>query len=150
MVKSVGLGLAMLFVLDENSAQQRWAKYKKLESYEVRPGVLMMPRYATDGNLCEIGLERLHYSEPVILDSGLSRKEVDQLLDELIPAEERGKPRDEASALIKREGPGITTTMDYDNVTMQIFSATLPRSAKRETIVIEVLAKVKWKGRSCR
>jgi hypothetical protein len=87
------------------ATQQQFAKYRKIEAYEVRPGILMMPRYTTGDEVCEIGLERLHYSPELIrIDSGLSRKEIDLALDELVPIEERGKPSGAADGLITQGG----------------------------------------------
>jgi hypothetical protein len=45
------------------SAQSsRFSKYKTVEAYEIGPGILMMPNFSSDGQVCEIGLEILHYS----------------------------------------------------------------------------------------
>jgi hypothetical protein len=32
-----------------------FSNYKAVEAYEIRPGILMMPRYAKDGSVCEVG-----------------------------------------------------------------------------------------------
>src|SRR5258708_4191474 len=96
MSKFVGLTLTILFmliVLNATTTQQRFTKYQKIEAYEVRPGILMMPRYASDGEVCEIGLQRLLYSPDLVRTYPvLDRMEVDQILDELVPPDERGKP----------------------------------------------------------
>lgn len=63
MPKLIGLSLTIVIMLNATTtAQQRFAKYPKIEAYEVRPGILMMPRYTVEGEVCEIGLERLNYS----------------------------------------------------------------------------------------
>jgi hypothetical protein len=71
MPKFVGLSLTILIMLNAvTTAQQQFAKYRKIEAYEIRPGILMMPRYTADDRVCEIGLEKLHYSpERIRLDS---------------------------------------------------------------------------------
>jgi len=75
--------VAMLLLITSNPGRERFAKYKAVEAYEIRPGILMMPKYSTDGQICEIGLEKLHYSPDMIrLDSSLSRKDIDQIFDE--------------------------------------------------------------------
>ena len=153
MSKFVGLGLTILFMLNTApTAQQRFAKYQKIEAYEVRPGILMMPRYTTDDKVCEIGLEKLHYSPAVIrVASSLSREEIFQLLDELVPAAERGKPSKDLTANeINRSGQVMTTNMEFDNVSVKIYGGTLPSRHKNETTVDEVVATVKWKQRVCR
>jgi hypothetical protein len=74
MLKLVGLGLTVVLVLNAalTAQPQQFEKYRKVEAYEVRPGLLVMPRYASDDEVCEIGLERLLYSPELIrLDPAL-------------------------------------------------------------------------------
>lgn len=134
------------------TTQQQFAKYQKIEAYEIRPGILMMPRYTAEGEVCEIGLERLNYSPEVIrVASSLSREEIFQILDELVPAGERGKPsKDLTDNTINVGGQVMTTNLVFDNVLIRIYGATLPSRHKNETTVNEVVATVKWKQRTCR
>jgi len=153
MSKFVGLGLTILFMLNTApTAQQRFAKYQKIEAYEIRPGILMMPRYTTNGEVCEIGLEKLHYSPTVIrVNSTLSREEVFQILDELVPAAERGKPSED---LLDNEinliGQSRVSNIGFDNVSVRIYGTNTPSPDKNEVTVNEVVATVKWKQRVCR
>ena len=151
-VLSLTTATLLLMLNTAATKQQRFAKYRKIEAYEVRPGILMIPRYTADGELCEIGLERLHYSPKLIrLESDLSREEINQILDELVPADERGKPpKDTTSTLITQSGPSMTTNIEYENVSIQIYGATLPSKHKNEIAVSEVVATIKWKQRACR
>lgn len=152
MSKLIGLGFAAAALLlpSANPAHEKFAKYKAVEAYEIRPGVLMMPRYSTDGQVCEIGLEKLHYSaETIRLDSSLSRKEIDQIFDELVPAEERGpKSKDPFGTLITQEGQSLTTNVDFENVSIQIYG-NASSAGKGGTTVDEVAATLKWKNRKC-
>lgn len=147
------LSLTILIMLNAApTAQQRFAKYQKIEAYEVRPGILMMPRYTTDGELCEIGLEKLHYSAKVIrVDSTLSREEVFQILDEVVPAAERGKP---SEYLLDNDisimGQVRTTHIGFENVSIQIYGTNTSSPDKNEVTVNQVVATVKWKQRICR
>lgn len=153
MPKLFGLSLIILIMLNAvMTTQQRFAKYRKIEAYEIRPGILMMPRYTADDQVCEIGLSRLLYSPELIrVNPDLSRKEIDQILDELVPADERGKPpKDALDALMIQDGHTMTTNIEYENVLVQIFGATLPSRHKHETTVNEVVATIKWKQRVCR
>jgi hypothetical protein len=153
MPKFVSLSLTILIMLNAaTTTQQRFARYQKIEAYEVRPGILMMPRYTADDEVCEIGLERLHYSPKLIrLDSDLSRKEINEILDELVPADERGKPaKDATDTLITQSGHSLTTNIQFENVSIQIYGATSPSDHKGKTTVSEVIATVKWKQRMCR
>ena len=151
MSKLIGLGFVVLFVLfAANPVHEIFTKYKPVEAYEIRPGILMMPRYSADGQVCEIGLEKLHYSpETIRLDSSLSREEVDQVFYELVPADERGpSSKDFAGTIITRGGQSLTTNVDFQHVSIQIYGdASSPGGGA--TTVNEVVATLKWKSRKC-
>jgi hypothetical protein len=153
MSKIVGLTCAAMLLLLTAAAPQsgQFSKYKAVEAYEIRPGILMMPRYSADGQVCEIGLEKLHYSPEIIrLDSSLSRAEIDQLFNELVPADERGpRSKDFERDLITQEGGGITTTAVFENVTIQIFGKDLSAPHKHEIVEDDIVAIVRWKNRKC-
>jgi hypothetical protein len=153
MSKFVGLGLTLLFMLSAaTTTQQPFAKYRKIEAYEIRLGIIMMPRYTADDEVCEIALEKLHYSPEVIsVAPSLSREEIFQILDELVPSAERGKPsKNLTDNWINVGGHVMTTNMEFDNVSIKIYGATLPSRHKNETTVNEVVATVEWKQRVCR
>ncbi|MGD1062985.1 MAG: hypothetical protein ABR860_06960 [Terracidiphilus sp.] len=144
---------AMLTVLPANSQNPQLSKYKKVEAYEIRPGILMMPRYTSDGQVCEIGLEKRHYSPEMIrTESALSSEEIDELVDELAPASVRGpKPSGLAghdSILI--DGHAITRTRNYENVVVEIDAAQSDR-CKKGSICSDgdVVVTIRWKNRKC-
>ena len=152
MPKLIGLIFAAMFLFPSaNPVDEKFAKYKAVEAYEIRPGVLMMPSYSSDGQVCEIGLEKLHYSPEIIrLDSSLSRKEIDDIFDELVPADRRGpRSKDFGSDLITQGGGGITTTAVFENVTIQIFGKDLSAPHKREIVEDDIVAAVRWNNRKC-
>jgi hypothetical protein len=130
----------LLFVYPRN---EMFTKYKSVEAYEVRPGMLAFPTYDEDGMVCEIGLERRQYSREIInLDPGLSREEIDEIVDELAPPEVRGpKSDDPFDDLMLINGPGMTTVEQYENTTVEIFT-NLKRGAN-------VVAVIQWKNRKC-
>jgi hypothetical protein len=132
---------AMLLLLFTRPESNKFLRYKSVEAYEVRPGILMMPRYSETGQVCEIGLEKRHYSpERISLDSTLSREEIGQIADELAPAGDRGpKAAGFAGDLISEVGPGITTVATYENLSIEIYSYVLPAS-KRGRIVADDIA----------
>src|SRR2546426_4341056 len=68
------------------------AKYRQVTSYEVRPGIVMTPKYAADGQVCEMVLEkRQKTATGVNFGVSISEKEVKELVDELVPEAERGR-----------------------------------------------------------
>jgi len=151
MSKMIGLAFAALLLIAATPVRERFEKYKAVEAYEVQPGVLAMPRYSGDGQVCEIALERLHYSpDKIRLDSGLTRKEIDQVFEELVPSAERGqRAKDLEGTLITQGGHSLSTNVDFENVTLQIVSEQLPVSHKGEIVERDILATIRWKHRRC-
>src|SRR5690242_8168500 len=49
--------IAGYILLLANSESPKFAKYKPVVSYEIRPEILIMPTYSTDGEVCQIGVE---------------------------------------------------------------------------------------------
>ena len=151
MAKVLSAACVLFLFLTASPQKNRMAKYKAVEAYEVRPGVLMFPSYSEEGQVCEIGLERRHYSPEMIrLDSTLARTDVDAIVDELAPASERGpKSQNPLDDLMLVVGPGRTTFEQYENVTVQIESAVIATSKKKST-VDDVAAVIIWKHRKCK
>jgi hypothetical protein len=82
------------------------------------------------------------------LGSTLSRKEIDQVFDELVPADERGpQAKDFAGTRITLSGGSLTTNIDFQNVSIQIYGNAT--SDKGGITVDEVAATLKWKNRKC-
>jgi hypothetical protein len=152
MSKLVCLIFAAAFLLPLAKRQDdQFLKYKAVEAYEVRPGILLMPRYSENGEICEIGLERRHYSpEKIYLDSTLSREEIGQIADELAPANERGpKASGIEGAYTSIAGHGLTSVTEYENISIQIYGDVLPHSRKNEIVANDIAATIKWKNRKC-
>jgi hypothetical protein len=151
MSKLASLVIAVLLLHTANSGRDKFAKYKPVEAYEIRPGILMMPRYSADGQICEIGLEKLHYSpEKIRLDSSLTRKEIYQVFDELVPSNERGpKPQELLEqGMASFSGRGVVSDEEYQNVSIQIYG-NVSHAGKKAATMDEVTATLKWKNRNC-
>ena len=66
------------------------AKYPNVV-YRVRPHVLMTARFASDGQVCEMTLEKGQRTDTSIpYDDSFSNEEVRSLLDDLAPEGQRG------------------------------------------------------------
>jgi outer membrane lipoprotein-sorting protein len=132
-----------------NSAHDDFAKYRAVEAYEVRPGILLMPRYSADGHVCEIGLATRHYSPELIrLDSQVSPDVVEQIFKELVPDDERGL-RTAFDGLIMGRGKSITTNIDYEYVSVQIYSEVTSQPKKKPVVSDTIAAVIRWKNREC-
>jgi hypothetical protein len=132
------------------------SRYKAIEAYEVRPGVLMIPKFTNDGQLCEIGLQPLFYSpEGINLNSFnpfnasnsiFSPDAINRIFDELVPVQERGpRPKN----LIEQgtneiDGGGMVTDEEWENVSIEISSTFLPSGNT------DVYATLTWKHRKCK
>ncbi len=146
---SFAYGVALL-VSYMGSQSARFSGFKSVEAFEVRPGVLMMPRYADDGQVCEIGLQkRLYFPEKVSVDGDLSRDEIEQAFEELVPVTERGPGLPGFQEHPTSEvGSTITTITEYQNVSLEIVGKVLP--SKRHEVIDETLVGIiHWKNRKC-
>lgn len=133
-----------------NPESQRFSGLKTVEAYEIHSGILVMPRYTKDGQVCEIGLQkRLYFPEKVNLDDNLSRDEIEQAFEELVPASERGSELPGFQAHPMSEvGNSITTSTDYEYVSLEIVGKVLP-SKRHEVVEETVVAIIRWKNRKC-
>jgi hypothetical protein len=97
-------------------------------------------------------LERRHYSpEKIYLDSTLSREEINQIADELVPTNERG-PKTKGIGEgddMSWSGRGLTTTSAYENVSIEIYSDISATSRKDQIAAGDIAATIKWKNRKC-
>jgi hypothetical protein len=152
MSKLIGLAFAVTLLLSiASTVRESFSKYKAIGAYEIRPGILMMPRYSPEGQVCEVGLEELHYSPEIIrLEPSLSRKEIDDIFEELAPTNERGpRSNDFRGNLITQSGRNIITSTEYAEASIQIYSDVSPASGPGGTVVDDVVATLKWKNRNC-
>jgi hypothetical protein len=65
-------------------------KYPVVSAYGVRPGILMTAKDAENGQVCEMVMQRCYSPDQTNADSTIPNKLEDQLIDELVPAVERG------------------------------------------------------------
>jgi hypothetical protein len=149
-MKFIMLSLAILFLVHSTSAQDRLGKYQKIVGYEVRPGVVVTPRYSVDGRLCEIGIERRGYSPEQIRLGWITNEEIDSIVDELVPPEERG-PRSKDFPFKSASFNGRTgrSVREYENVTIQILYSLKDPLNKKSPTATDIVGWVKWKNRSC-
>ena len=119
------------------------AKYRQVTSYELRPDVMMTPKFAGDGQVCEIAIERRQKTDSgIVFGTSFSEKEVRQFVDELAPEGERG--RDLTKHLNTTVAGGfIMTEYTYENVSVQVYGTTRPAPAGDRVISIV------WPKRAC-
>src|SRR5437588_534275 len=116
-------------ILGVPATHQSLANYPRLESYEIRPGVLAMPKYAEDGELCHVSIERLHVQQSGV-ELGvptMSRETVLKMIDELAPPSERGKAITQLAGFDYIDvinGTADVAAANYENVSVQIYGST--------------------------
>jgi hypothetical protein len=114
----------------------------RVESYEIRPGVLATPAYSKNGALCEVSIEKRHVQRDTVdLGSTIPRKVVLEMIDELAPPSERGKATVQLGGLDYMDvisGSMAIATAEYQNVSVRIFRT---RSESGDTAVV-----LKWKN----
>jgi hypothetical protein len=141
----VGLACAIAFLIFPAKPQiERFSKYKPVEAYEVRPGILMMPRYFGDGQICLAVLQKDHFVNGVAdLDSTLPREAITQIFEELVPPSERGPliTNKEMARLSVYSGNGVSSRVDYKYVSLDI--------AGQASSPGDVVAVIQWKDRPC-
>jgi hypothetical protein len=144
--------IGVLMLVGTKPLRDEFSMYRPVEAYEIRPGILMMPRYSKEGEVCEIGLERLLYSpEEIRLDGGLSRREIDRILDELVPSNERGSkdPNLLRADSIDLGGNSLVETVEYQNLYAQFYASSPPSSATGVALRHNLVATMRWKNRKC-
>jgi hypothetical protein len=113
-----------------------------VESYEIRPGVLATPKYARNGALCQISIEKRHVQDASVdLGSTIPHKLSLEMIEELAPPSERGRADLQFAGsdyIYAGSGSMEIATADYKNILVQIFKT---RSDPGDTAVI-----LKWKN----
>ena len=118
-------------------------KYRQVTSYELRPDVLMTPKFAADGQVCQMVLEKRQKTDAgIVFGAAFSGAEIKELVDELVPGAERG--RDLTTILNTTiDGGFITAEYTYDNVLIRVYGVTRPEPGGDRVVVIT------WRKRTC-
>jgi hypothetical protein len=129
------------------TARDMSARYPVVNAYEVRPGILMAAKYAEDGQVCEMRIEKWHQMpEKTELGSTMPRALIRQIIDELAPLPDRGKPtkrylRDNSESTIS--GNIEVTESEFEKVSIEIIGSVSPGASG------DVTASIRWKDRVC-
>jgi hypothetical protein len=121
-------------------------------SYEIRPGIFITVKFVGDREVCQMSVEKRHLQSTGAVLVGETLMEQDELtpiIDELVPVAARGKETNRP--LISINGVGMTTTYDYENVSITYYRGVdRTRTHKRDIVVRDIAAVViQWKNRGC-
>src|ERR1700735_5749218 len=120
MVKAMVSALLVVMVARSTSApqtaQERAAKYPVVSYYEVRPGVLMEPRYSADGQICGFRLFAKQ-AMPKMNNFYLRLRDrtIEGILADLVPVDMRSQ-RAKDFGMLARVGKVSNEVDDYENV----------------------------------
>ena len=136
----------LAFVVSPSSDGFR--NYHAIEAYEITPGVMISPVYTAGRDVCEISIEKRHYSNKnVDLDAAMSKAQILSLFDELVPKEERGQPGGTIpgdTEITDIDSGMLTTSIPYENVTLAIYG-----KKDRPDRQKYVAAIISWNKRQC-
>jgi hypothetical protein len=147
------LGFIGTVFFSVQSEREILSRLKHVEAYEVLPGIVALPRYTADGQICEIALEKLHHSAGTIrLNPTLTSAEVDKIADQLVPSDLRGpKPTDPS----EQGGGGISgrameSSEEYENISIRTYQEVVGTFGKGKISAGDITAAtIKWKHRTC-
>ena len=134
--------------------ERKFNQHQAVETYEIRPGILMMPIYSDAGEVCRIVLEKLRVSSTgVDLEAEMPAEEIYGIFDEVAPKMERGQPKlnlPEGGSLTLGDGPGLTTIAAYENVSLQMYGKRKNTDIRGSFPGGYVAAIIDWEKRGCR
>lgn len=143
---SLGISSLVVVILGLPATHQPLAGYPRMESYEIRPGVLAMPKYADDGELCQVSIEKLHIQQSGV-ELGvptIPRETVLKMIDELAPPSERGKAISQLAGFDYIDvinGTADIAAANYEKVLVQIYGST--------SLPGDVAVVLRWKKKAC-
>ena len=124
------------------------AKYPSVIAYRVRPHVLMTARFASDGQVCEMTLEKGQRTDTSIpYDDSFSNEEVRSLMDDLAPEGQRGRDmtrRFDGSI----DGLSYTTVYTYEHVLVHVYGTRQLGAGQVGAAGYEVMV-ITWRTRTC-
>jgi hypothetical protein len=120
------------------------AKYPHVTGYKVRPDVLMTAKFAADGQVCEMTLEKRQTTDTgIVFGDTFSDTEVRSLMNDLVPENERG--RNLTRALNETvAGDFMTEEYKYENVLIHVYGITRPAGAAGYRVIT-----ITWPKRPC-
>lgn len=133
--------LLLMLPIPAQTADQLAQEYRPVVAFEARPGILLVPRFADNGEVCEIKLERVQSLEnQAENDAEKSSRTFKVLVDEIAPPNERGR---EARYFLPDSeviGESSRIVRDFDNVVIEE-DGTISSG-------LEMVA-IRWKWRTC-
>lgn len=133
--------------------------FRPVESYESKPGVLIVPYYSAAHEVCRISIEKRHFSGTFIdLDGTMPKQEFISLFDKLVTNEERGRPigaDPPGVEILHTDDDHVWKLIEYENVIFELHGRRLMNVVERskkdtpEEPQGYFAAIIKWRNRTC-
>ena len=148
------LSLIGTFFFSAQLERETLSRVNRVEAYEVLPGIVALPRYTVDGQICEIGLEKLHHSaETIRLNPTLTSAEINKIADQLVPSSERGpQPKDPLEqGTGSFSGKVMERSEEYENISIRTYREIVGSFGRGGISTSDIAtATIVWKHRPCR
>ena len=144
MVKTCILFLSLVIAAFGQTSADLSAKYPHVTAYKVRQNVLMTARFAADGQVCEMILEKRQKTDTrIVFTNTFSDAEVQSLTDDLVPENERGR---NLTPVLNGDITGgfINEEHTYENVVIREDGITRPAGAAGYRVIT-----ITWRRRPC-
>jgi len=122
------------------------ARLKRLAAFEIRPGIDVFPTFAADGDVCRMVIEKRQYLDPqnasfsITIPTALAN----QMVDQLVPPSERGKPSKYLSSDSFISGGASFIKQDYENVSVGMYGSLVDGKANGVSVIV-----ITWAKRVC-
>jgi hypothetical protein len=122
-------------------------RLKRVPAFEIRRGIDVFPSFTADGSVCRIVIEKRQYLDPANADFDItiSSTLANQLVDELVPVSERGKP---LSPYLSNEsfvaGGASFIKKDYENVSVGMYGSLVEGKTSGVSVIV-----LSWPKRTC-
>lgn len=146
-ISCVAFLLAGSRAAEGQTEDQLAARFKRVPAFEIRAGVDVFPTFAADGNVCRIVVEKRKYLDPRNADFGITipSELANQLIDELVPPSERGKPLSPYLSGDSYVGGGASfIKQDYENVSVGSYGSTENGQFHGVSVIV-----ITWPKRTC-
>jgi hypothetical protein len=143
MIKLISSGLLLALVL--GLSQDSFEKLPRVQSFEVEPGLIMIPRYSASHDVCEMSIEKRHYVNGTVdFDALMSKEQILLAFERLVSKKERGRaggkvPGD--TEITEIDSGMRTQRIPYEHVTLAMYGHST--SSKYLSAVIS------WNKREC-
>jgi hypothetical protein len=113
-------------------------RFKKVATFEVRPGINVFPTFEANEAVCRMVVEKRNHVDPnLYADPVIPEMDVDELVDELIPVEQRGnKSKYPRSRSYVADG-GYFFKQDYENISVTMYGVSGHPDSGTRAIIIE-------------